>query len=226
MNKSTKNIVCAGALATALVALPLTAGATDMTIDGTYVSFWQPTGPDISYLFAGFITRQPNPALPDWSTFTVGAQINAGNAAGVNQYVWGIATEAWAFPGSRSLLTGIEATTINMEPTNAEPKVVFYATFKNRTDAAFNDPPADAMNVASQALRIEAQPGTGFERGVVFGSNSLHASAALARPVAIDLSEMSLADVQKIDVIRFPDGCALVYAGRGYFRTRCDGDTQ
>jgi hypothetical protein len=176
-------------------------------------------------LFAGFVMRQPNPAVQDFSTFTVGAQINAGNAAGVNQSVWGTATEAWAFPGSRSMLTGIEATTINMEPTNAESKVAFYATFKNRPDDAFDDPPADAMNVESQALRIEAQPGTGFEKGVVFAATSLHGSAASPRPVAIDLSEMSMADIQKIDVIRFPDGCAWVYLGRGMFKTRCEGDT-
>ena len=149
-------------LAAALIAISMQANAADMNIDGTYYSSWNATGPDIGYLFAGFVTRQPNPAVPDMSTFTVGAQINAGNAAGVNQGVWGIATEAWAYPGSRSPLFGIEATSINMEPSNSLPKVAFYATFKNRPDGAVKLIPVDPMNVGSQAVRIDAQPGTGM----------------------------------------------------------------
>jgi len=213
-------------LAAALLTMTLQAGAADMNIDGSYYSFWQPTGPDIGYLFAGFVTRKPNPAVPDMSTFTVGAQINAGNSAGVNQGVWGIATEAWAFSGSRSPLFGIEATPINMEPRNSEPKVAFYATFKNRPDSAYQLIPLDPMNVANEALRIDAQAGTGFERGITFGPNALSPSPARATPAAIDLSEMNLAAVQKADLIRFPDGCAVVYLGHGQLGTRCDGVQQ
>ncbi|HTP47996.1 MAG TPA: hypothetical protein VMQ50_13870 [Casimicrobiaceae bacterium] len=209
-------------LAAALLAVSLQAGATDMHVEGSYYAFWQTTKPDIGYLFAGFLTRQPSPDVADQSTFTVGAQIGAGNAAGANQGVWGIATEAWAFPGSLSSLIGIEATTINMEPTNVLPKASFYATFKNRPDTRLEYPPADAMNANSQALRIEAQPGTGYERGIVFGPISMHASTKLARPVAVDFSEMDEAAVEGIDVMRFPDGCSVVYLGHGVLSTRCD----
>lgn len=210
----------------ALLAISAQAKATDVNIDGSYYSSWHPTGPEIGYLFAGFVTRQPNPAVPDMSTFTVGAQINAGNVAGVNQGVWGIATEAWAYPGSRSPLFGIEATSINMEPSNRLPKVAFYATFKNRPDSASQLVPLDPMNVASQALRIDAQPGTGFERGIAFGPSALSPSPAVATPAAIDLSEMNLATVQRVDLIRFPDGCSVVYLGHGQLGTRCDAVKQ
>jgi hypothetical protein len=210
------------ALAAVLLAVSLEAAATDMRIDGTYSTSWSPTEQNIGYLFAGFVTRQPNPAVPDHSTFTVGAQINAGNLAGVNQGVWGIATEAWAFQGSQSPLFGIEATAINMEPTNTWPKVPFYATFKNRPDTMVGHQPLDPMNIDSQALRVEAQPGTGFERGIVFAQVSMHASKNLARPVAIDFSEMDEAAVEAVDLIRFPDGCSLVYLGHGVLSTRCD----
>ena len=209
-------------LAAALLAASLSAAATDMRIDGSFYSFWNPTGQDIGYGFAGFVMRQPNSDVADMSTFTVGAQIGAGNAAGANQGVWGIATEAWAFPGSVSPLFGIEATTINMEPTNMLPKASFYATFKNRPDTRLEYPPVDAMNANSQALRIEAQPGTGYERGIVFGPISMHASTKLARPIAVDFSEMDEAAVEGIDVMRFPDGCSLVYLGHGVLSTRCD----
>jgi hypothetical protein len=209
-------------LAAALLAVSLSAAAADMRIDGSYYSFWNPTGPDIGYGFAGFVMRQPNSDVADLSTFTVGAQIGAGNVAGVNQGVWGIATEAWAYPGSHSPLFGIEATTINMEPANAWTKASFYATFKNRPDTQFEYQPQDPMNTNSQALRIEAQPGTGYERGIVFGPISMHASTKLARPVAVDFAEMDEAAVEGIDVMRFPDGCSLVYLGHGVLSTRCD----
>jgi hypothetical protein len=209
-------------LAAVLLAVSLQAAATDMTIDGSYYSFWSPKDQAIGYVMAGSVMRQPNPAVSDLTTFTVGAQINAGNAAGVNQGVWGIATEAWAYPGSRSPLVGIEATTINMEPVNPWPKVAFYATFKNRPDTAFDDAPNDPMNMHSQALRIEAQPGTGFERGIVFAQVSVEPSRTLARPVAIDFAEMDEATAEGIDVMRFPDGCSVVYLGHGTLGTRCD----
>ena len=122
---------------------------------------------------------------------TVGAQINAKNFAGVHQIVFGIATEAWAEPGSRSMLYGIEATTINREPDNPYRKVSMWSTFKNRTDTDYYNVPADPMNINSQALRIESQIGTGFERGVVFAPISLHVSPTMARPAAIDLSELA-----------------------------------
>ena len=74
----------------------------------------------------------------------------------------------------------------------------------------------------TQALRVESQPGTGFERGIVFAPISLHASRNLTRPVAIDFGEMDQADVEGADVMRFPDGCSVIYLGRGQLGTRCD----
>jgi hypothetical protein len=82
------------------------------------------------------------------------------------------------------------------------------------------------MNAASQAMRIDAQLGTGFERGIAFGPNALSPSPARATPAAIDLSEMNLAAVQKADLIRFPDGCSVVYLGHGQLGTRCDAIKQ
>ena len=94
----------------------------------------------------------------------VGAQFNAYASAGSHQIVFGIATEAWALPGSLSMLTGLEATTINMEPENPWRKIALWSTFKTRPDTRYDEFPADPSNMNAQALRIESQPGTGFER--------------------------------------------------------------
>jgi hypothetical protein len=152
----------------------------------------------------------------------VGAQINAINHPGVNQIAFGIATEAWADVGSFSMLTGIEATAINREPDNPWRKISMWSTFKNRPDTEYFAPPTDPANMNAQALRIESQPGTGFERGIVFAQISLHVSRNVARPVAIDFAEMDEAAVEGIDVMRFPDGCSVVYLGHGMLGTRCD----
>jgi hypothetical protein len=73
-----------------------------------------------------------------------------------------------------------------------------------------------------RSATVDAQPSTGFERGIAFGPNALNASPARATPAAVDLSQMTLAAVQKADLIRFPDGCSVVYLGRGQLGTRCD----
>ena len=96
------------------------------------------------------------------------------------------------------------------------------ADVKNRPDTEYNLPPVDPANMNSQALRIQSQPGTGFERGIVYAQLSMHASRNLVRPVAIDFSEMDEAAVEAVDLIRFPDGCSLVYLGHGMLSTRCD----
>jgi len=87
------------------------------------------------------------------------------------------------------MLTGIEATTINREPDNPWRKVSMCSTFKNRPDTDYFSPLPDPANMGSQALRIESQPGTGFERGIVFAPIALHRSRTLERPVAIDFSK-------------------------------------
>jgi len=165
-------------------------------------------------------TRVTDNGAPPDTLVTVGAQINASNAAGVHQIAFGIATEAWAQPGSVSRLVGIEASTINREPANAQRKIGAWLTFKNRPDYLYWSPPPDPMNENSQALRIEGETGTGWSRGIVFAPTALRASRDRARPAAIDLSE--LANLEGVDVIKFPDGCALVYAGRGQLVARCE----
>ena len=189
---------------------------------GPVLSSWTPAGRDIGYAFAGQVERVADRQAKPWTVLTVGAQINAINHSGVNQIAFGIATEAWADFGSFSMLTGIEATTINREPDNPWRKISMWSTFKNRSDAEYLFAPADPANLNSQALRIESQPGTGFERGIVFAQVSLHASRNVTRPVAIDFAEMDEAALQGIDVMRFPDGCSIVYFGHGQLGTRCD----
>jgi hypothetical protein len=188
---------------------------------GPIVSTWSPTGRRIGYLFAGIVDRTSDAGAPPWTVLTVGAQINAVNRSGVNQIAFGIATEALAERGSFSMLTGIEASAINREPDNPWRKIGVWSTFKNRPDTDYFAAPADPANMGSQALRIESQPGTGFERGIVFAPTSLHSSRTFARPVALDLSEMSAADLATVDIIRFPDGCVLRYGGRGQLIRAC-----
>jgi hypothetical protein len=178
---------------------------------GPFFSFWSPTNRDIGYLFAGSLERGADNGAPPHSVLTVGAQINAVHRSGIHQIAFGIATEAWALPGSYSMLTGIEATTINREPENPYRKISMWSTFKNRSDLEYGSPPADPMNLNTQALRIESQAGTGFERGVVFAGVSLHPSRRMQRPAAIDLSELPDAQIGEIDLIRIRSDVALRY---------------
>jgi len=209
---------------------PISVGATDLGADmtnatvhtGAVLSHWNPVGTDIGYAFAGQVERVADSAAKPWSVLTVGAQINAVNHSGVHQIAFGIATEAWADFGSFSMLTGIEATTINREANNPWRKISMWSTFKNRPDGEYYSPPADPANMNTQALRIESQPGTGFERGIVFGHISLHGSRTLTRPVAMDFAEMDENAIEGADLMRFPDGCSVVYLGRGMLGARCD----
>jgi hypothetical protein len=200
--------------ATALAPLPRPEGPPAIVLERTH------RGGGIGYLFAGNVTVD-DPAAPPWTEFAVGAQLNAHAGRGSHQIVFGIATEAWAAPGSFSVLTGIEATPINMEPNNPWPKFAFYATYKTRPDAGYGDIPADPGNLNAQALRIESQPGTGFERGIVLGKHSLHASRNEARPILLDLREVPADTLATWDLVAFPDGCRLRYAGRGRLAVAC-----
>jgi hypothetical protein len=228
MNKKLTAIAFALALATssAHAANDVAGLGADMTgadiNAGAVLSTWNPSGPAVGYGFAALVDRYTDSGAQPWTAYTVGAEIVASNHSGVNQVAFGIATEAWADFGSYSMLTGLEATAINREPNNPWRKVSLWATFKNRPDTEYNSPPVDSANMNSQALRIESQPGTGFERGVVYAQASLHGSRNVARPVAIDFSEMDEAAVEGVDLIRFPDGCSLIYLGHGQLGTRCD----
>jgi hypothetical protein len=119
------------------------------------------------------------------------------------------------------MLTGLEATTINMEPENPWRKIALWSTYKTRPDTAYDLLPADPANMNAQALRIESQPGTGFERGVVLAKHSLHASRTEPRPILLDLREVPADTFAAWDLIAFPDGCRLRYAGRGRISTVC-----
>jgi hypothetical protein len=141
------------------------------------------------------------------SDFTVGALISVRHAAGVDQWAFGIASEAWARPGARSLLVGIEAAVINEEPGNAYPKIANNAVIKNRADGA---PQVDVpMNANSIAYWVSAQPGTGFERGLAFDRHSLLAVGK--RPAAIDLSDLPDEAIGGVDLIRIRKDVALRY---------------
>jgi hypothetical protein len=184
------------------------------------LSQWTHQGGGIAYLFAGTVTLD-TPASPPQTELAVGAQLNAYANPGSHQIVFGIATEAWAMPNSYSMLTGLEATAINMEPDNPWRKISFWSTFKTRPDTRYDEVPADPANMNAQALRIESQPGTGFERGVVLAKYSLHASRNEPRPILLDLREVPSEAIAGWDLIAFPDGCRLRYAGAGRLATAC-----
>lgn len=74
-------------------------------------------GGGIAYLYAGMVALDTPSSTPH-AELAVGAQLNAAALPGSHQIVFGTATEAWAMPGSLSMLVGLEATAINMEPAN------------------------------------------------------------------------------------------------------------
>lgn len=226
-------IELAAAMLVALsLVLPSPASATDLVglnaaaPDGSAfraaptLTSWTHRGNGIAYLHAGTVTLDA-PASRPHTELAVGAQLNAYASSGTHQIVFGIATEAWALPGSHSMLTGLEATTINMEPDNPWRKIAFWSTFKTRPDTRYDEIPADPANLNAQALRIESQPGTGFERGIVLARHSLHASRNEARPILLDLREVPPNDLTTWDLMAFPDGCRLRYRGQGVLTTEC-----
>jgi hypothetical protein len=173
-----------------------------------HYSLWSPTEQGIAYGFAASLTRTSG-STP-YADFTVAAQLTARNGAGVDQWAFGAATEAWAMSGSRSILVGLEAAVINEEPTNDRLKIASNVVFKNRADGM--PAPASPMNAASIAYWITAQPGTGFERGLVFDKGSLLAQHD--RPVAIDLSDLSDHQIESIDIVKIRKNVSLRYVAR------------
>jgi hypothetical protein len=173
-----------------------------------HYSLWSPTERGIAYGFAANLMRTSG-STP-YADFTVAAQLTARNGAGVDQWAFGAATEAWAMPGSRSILVGLEAAVINEEPTNDRLKIANNVVFKNRADGM--PAPASPMNAASIAYWITAQPGTGFERGLVFDRGSLLSQHE--RPAAIDLSDLSDHQIESIDIIRIRKNISLRYVAK------------
>jgi len=171
-----------------------------------YFSVWTVTQPGFGYGFAAAVDRTngSNVSLTD---FTVAAQLTARNGLGVHQWAFGLAAEAWALRGSRSILVGVEAAVINEEPTNLNPKIANNAVMKNHADGT--DALADPMNSNSIAYWVSAQPGTGFERGLAFDRDSLVMKAG--RAVAIDLSDIPDDRIGEIDLIRIRKDVSLRY---------------
>jgi hypothetical protein len=172
----------------------------------SFITVWGPTAPGNAFSFFTEITRTGGSTLP-WQDFTVAAQFVAKNGPGVNQWAFGMASEAWAQPGSRSILVALEAAVINEEPTNTLPKIANNAVMKNRADGGAM--PALPMNANSIAYWVTAQPGTGFERGLVFDRVSLMAQQG--RPAAIDLSDLDDAAIAEVDLIRIRKNVSLRY---------------
>jgi hypothetical protein len=172
----------------------------------SFITVWSPSRPGYAASFFTEVTRTGGSALP-LADFTVAAQLVARNAAGVHQWAFGVAAEAWAQPGSRSVLVGLESAVINEEPGNLYPKIANNAVMKNRGDGAPD--PGAPLNANSIAYWVTAQPGTGFERGLVFDSVSLRAAGG--RPAAIDLSDIPDDQIGSIDLIRIRKNVTLRY---------------
>jgi hypothetical protein len=170
------------------------------------VAQWNPSSPGLAYGFLGGVTRVAGSAS-ELQDYTVAAQLTARNDRGVHQWAFGVAAEAWALPGSRSTLVGVESAVINEEPSNMDMKVASNSVFKNRADGAPD--PGEPMNVRSIAYWVTAQPGTGFERGLVFGRGSL--AATTQRPAVIDVSDLTDAEIAQVDLIRIRRDVVLRY---------------
>jgi hypothetical protein len=190
-----------------LLALAMVVSSTAVRADPPpYFAIYDTAQPGFAYGFGADVLRSGGSPFP-LQDFTVAAQLTARNGPGVDQWAFGAATEAWAMPGSRSVLVGLEAAVINEEPSNLYPKVANNAVMKNRADGR-GDPGAP-MNANSIAYWVTAQPGTGFERGLVFDADSLAQPAG--RPAAIDLSDIPDDRIGQIDLIRIRKDVSLRY---------------
>ena len=189
-----------------MLAVAITSSPSASADPPPYISVWEPTKPGIAYGFAARVERTDgsNDPLTD---FTVAGQLTARNTSGVDQWAFGLAAEAWALPGSRSVLVGIEAAVINEEPTNQNPKIANNAVMKNHADG--KETLEDPMNSNSIAYWVSAQPGTGFERGLAFDRDSLIMKAG--RAAAIDLSDIPDDRIGEIDLIRIRKNVSLRY---------------
>ncbi len=171
-----------------------------------FYSIYDTAQPGVAFGFASSVTRSGGSPAP-LQDYTVGALFSARNGAGVHQWAFGAATEAWALPGSHSILVAFESAVINQEPANPYPKVANNVVMKNRGDGAPD--PGHPMNANSIAYWISAQPGTGFERGLVFDTDALAMPAG--RAVAIDLSDIPDDRIGTIDLIRIRKDVSLRY---------------
>ncbi len=172
----------------------------------SFITVWSPVKPGYAASFFTEATRTAGSAAA-LQDFTVAGQLVAKNGSGVHQWAFGVAAEAWAQPGSRSVLVGLESAVINEEPSNVYPKIANNAVMKNRADGGAD--PGAPLNANSIAYWITAQSGTGFERGLVFDRISL--KTASGRPAAIDLSDIPDDEIGLVDLIRIRKDVTLRY---------------
>ena len=138
---------------------------------------------------------------------TIGGIFSVRHPAGIHQWAIGAVTQVWGLPGSRSLLVGFESGVVNEEASNPHPKIAFNAVYKNRSDLGKS--PGAPYNAHSIAYWVSAQPGTGFERGLVFDRDSL--AAVGKRAAVVDLSELPDDQIGQVDLIRIRKDVALRY---------------
>ena len=165
----------------------------------------RPTHPGLAFGYASDMMRLAGTS--ELADMTIGAIFSVRHPRDVHQWALGAVTQVWAQPGSRSILVGFESAVANEEPANPYPKIAVNAVFKNRAD---NQPsPGAPYNAHSIAYWVSAQPGTGFERGLVFDRDSL--AAVGRRPAVIDLSELPDEQIGAVDLIRIRKDVALRY---------------
>ena len=163
----------------------------------------RPAGAGVAFGYAADMVRLS--ATGSVTDMTVGGIFSARHVAGVHAWAIGAVTEAWAHPESRSVLVGFEAAVVNEEPANIFPKVAVNAVMKNRADnGVMPDAPYNANSIA---YWVTAQPGTGFERGLVFDRDSL--AAVGKRAAVVDLSALPDELIGQIDLIRIRKDVAL-----------------
>jgi hypothetical protein len=138
---------------------------------------------------------------------TIGGIFSVRHPAGIHQWAIGAVTQVWGLPGSRSLLVGFESGVVNEEASNPHPKIAFNAVYKNRSDLGKS--PGAPYNAHSIAYWVSAQPGTGFERGLVFDRDSL--AAVGKRAAVVDLSDLPDDQIGQVDLIRIRKDVALRY---------------
>lgn len=180
-------------------------------------------GSGICYGFAaGNATLDATNAAP-WSSFIVGAQLNAILSRGTEQGVWGLAIESNVGPEATGAAIGAEVSAINRSPANGYPKRVLFLTYKNRWDVEYATPPREAMNEDASFIFLESQPGTGASSGIVFDRHSLYPDRKHPNPTVLDFERVPLEVFKTWALVRYPDGYCEYYVGEGGKEVRkCD----
>jgi hypothetical protein len=175
---------------------------------GSYYSIWEPTQHDtLATGFASLVKRKAGSTTSQ----TVAGQFNAWSMDGVTAYTWGIATEAVAAKGSKSILVGIESLVGNFEPTNIQPKIGLNVVFKNTMNSTGPSYNSSKNNANSWAIWISSDIDTGFESAIKLDRHSISSSSNRARAAVIDLSELDPSTLDQIDLIKLPNGKAIYW---------------